>query len=188
MCGKMGSSRPRLQAMMMMATVCIVLFLSLSYGVFGAPNMGPDMYTCKQNAVVPPHNVHPHCCPPLPARPIKDFSFEDQPFPMRVRRAAHKVDAEYIAKYNKAYELMRALPTDDPRSFHQQANTHCSYCGFGFKQLGINVTLEMHGTWLTFPFHRYHIIHHHAFKFPSSKWNWIGTQFRRRVCSDVAKG
>ncbi len=82
---------------MVMPTVCIVLFLSLSYGVFGAPIMGPDLYTCNQNAVGP-RNIHPHCCPPLPTRPIKDFSFEDQPFPMCVRRAAHKVDAEYIAK------------------------------------------------------------------------------------------
>lgn len=134
--------------------LCIALYPSFGRSVHGAPIMGPDMATCKKRAVVPPHNTVVSCCPPPPTGPIKDFKFEDQTLPMRVRRPAHKVDAAYIEKYNRAYELMRALPRDDPRTFYQQSNTHCAYCGFGFKQLGINVTLEMHGTWLTFPFHR----------------------------------
>lgn len=131
-----------------------VIFVNRVALVLGAPTRGPDLQTCKKDVLIPPHNIPASCCPPLPKRPIRDFRFEEQTLEMRVRRPAQNVDAAYVEKYNRAYELMRALPNDDPRSFFQQANTHCAYCGFGHKQLGLNVTLEMHGTWLTFPFHR----------------------------------
>ncbi|KAE8709099.1 Larreatricin hydroxylase [Hibiscus syriacus] len=48
--------------------------------------------------------------------------------PFRVLRAAHLVDDNYVRKYSKAVEFMKALPDDDPRSFTQQANIHCAYC------------------------------------------------------------
>ncbi|MFX6532753.1 tyrosinase family protein [Acinetobacter baumannii] len=77
---------------------------------------------------------------------------------MRVRRAAHLVDDAYIAKFKKAVELMRALPEDDPRSFKQQANVHCAYCAGAYNQAGFtNLKLQIHRSWLFFPFHRYYI-------------------------------
>ncbi|EXB55811.1 hypothetical protein L484_000891 [Morus notabilis] len=64
-----------------------------------------------------------NCCPPEPT--IIDYV----PPPvtcLRVRRPAHSTSCEYIAKYNKATELMKNLPLSDPRNFMQQANVHCA--------------------------------------------------------------
>ncbi|KAL0305775.1 UNVERIFIED_CONTAM: Polyphenol oxidase, chloroplastic [Sesamum radiatum] len=77
---------------------------------------------------------------------------------MRVRPAAHLADEAYIAKFNKAVELMRALPEDDPRSFKQQASVHCAYCDGAYDQVGFpNLELQVHNSWLFFPFHRYYL-------------------------------
>ncbi|XP_059623036.1 polyphenol oxidase, chloroplastic-like [Cornus florida] len=77
---------------------------------------------------------------------------------MRVRPAAHLADKEYIAKYTKAIELMKALPADDPRNFIQQANVHCAYCDGAYDQVGFpNLDIQVHNSWLFFPFHRYYL-------------------------------
>ncbi|PIN01136.1 Catechol oxidase [Handroanthus impetiginosus] len=53
---------------------------------------------------------------------------------------------------------MRALPDDDPRSFAQQANVHCAYCDGAYDQVGFpNLELQVHSSWLFFPFHRYYL-------------------------------
>ncbi|KAG8377224.1 hypothetical protein BUALT_Bualt08G0006100 [Buddleja alternifolia] len=77
---------------------------------------------------------------------------------MRVRPTAHLADKAYIAKFNKAMEIMRSLPEDDPRSFKQQANVHCAYCDGAYDQAGFpNLELQVHDSWLFFPFHRYYL-------------------------------
>ncbi|KAE8715169.1 Polyphenol oxidase [Hibiscus syriacus] len=121
------------------------------------------------------------CCPPV-SRKIVDFK---PPLTsnsrLRVRPAAHLVDNEYVRKYSKAIELMKALPDDDPRNFMQQANVHCAYCEGAYDQVGFpNLELQVHNSWLFFPFHRYylyfferilgHLIDDPTFGLPF--WNW----------------
>ncbi|KAL8512336.1 hypothetical protein ACS0TY_018712 [Phlomoides rotata] len=79
---------------------------------------------------------------------------------IKVRPSAHRVSPEYIYKYNLALDRMRRLPTDDPRSFMQQANVHCAYCNTAYKQGGGDGTtpLQVHNSWLFFPFHCWYII------------------------------
>ena len=63
---------------------------------------------------------------------------------------------EYIAKYNKAYALMRALPDTDPRSFKVQADLHCAFCNGAYWQGGAagNTPLQVHFSWLFLLWHR----------------------------------
>ncbi|KAF1882056.1 hypothetical protein Lal_00038699 [Lupinus albus] len=56
---------------------------------------------------------------------------------------------------------MKALPSDDPRSFYQQANVHCAYCDAAYNQVGYpNLDLQIHNSWLFFPWHRWYIYFH----------------------------
>lgn len=100
---------------------------------------------------------------------------------MRVRPAAHLADDAYIAKYSKAIELMKALPADDPRSFMNQANVHCAYCDGAYDQVGFpNLDLQIHNSWLFFPFHRYYLYFYEKIlgkliddpTFALPFWNW----------------
>ncbi|KAL0363344.1 UNVERIFIED_CONTAM: Polyphenol oxidase, chloroplastic [Sesamum calycinum] len=123
---------------------------------FAAPISAPDVTKCGP-ADLPPGAAPTNCCPP-PTAKIIDFKFPPPSTTMRVRPAAHLADEAYIAKFNKAVELMRALPEDDPRSFKQQASVHCAYCDGAYDQVGFpNLELQVHNSWLFFPFHRYYL-------------------------------
>ncbi|CAL5408752.1 unnamed protein product [Camellia sinensis] len=134
---------------------------------FAAPVTAPDLAKCGA-ADLPTGAKPTNCCPP-------------QSNSMRVRPAAHLADAEYIAKFSKALALMKALPEDDPRSFKQQANVHCAYCNGAYHQVGFpELDLQVHESWLFFPFHRYYL---HFFErilgsligdpsFAIPVWNW----------------
>ncbi|KAI7742893.1 hypothetical protein M8C21_032438 [Ambrosia artemisiifolia] len=145
---------------------------------FAVPIMAPDITKC--GAADLPQGVKPmSCCPPV-AKRIIDF----KPPPVtttRVRPAAHLVDKDYIAKFNKAIELMKGLPEDDPRSFKQQAAVHCAYCDGAYDQVGFpDLELQVHGSWLFLPFHRHYLyffekicgklINDPSFAIPF--WNW----------------
>ncbi|CAO2823812.1 unnamed protein product [Amaranthus hypochondriacus] len=76
---------------------------------------------------------------------------------------------------------MKALPASDPRSFTQQANVHCAYCNGAYSQVGFpNLDLQVHNSWLFFPFHRWYLyfferilgslINDPTFAIPF--WNW----------------
>ncbi|KAL7243804.1 hypothetical protein ACSBR1_016096 [Camellia fascicularis] len=145
---------------------------------FAAPVTAPDLAKCGA-ADLPAGAKPTNCCPPK-ATKIIDFKFP-QSNSMRVRPAAHLADAEYIAKFSKALALMKALPEDDPRSFKQQANVHCAYCDGAYHQVGFpELDLQVHNSWLFFPFHRYYL---HFFErilgsligdpsFAIPFWNW----------------
>ncbi|KAI3911390.1 hypothetical protein MKW98_010277 [Papaver atlanticum] len=146
-----------------------------------APIPPPDISNCGP-ADTPPGAAPVDCCPP-PSTKIIDFRKPSSSTPLRIRPAAHLVDEAYIAKYNKAYELMRALPDDDPRSFYQQANVHCAYCADAFDQslAGFpGLELQVHSCWLFFPFHRYYLYFHEKIlgsligdpTFALPFWNW----------------
>ncbi|KAI4299348.1 hypothetical protein L6164_032816 [Bauhinia variegata] len=100
---------------------------------------------------------------------------------MSTRPAAHLVSSEYLAKYQKATELMKALPADDPRNFTQQANVHCAYCNGGYNQVDFpKIDYQVHFSWLFFPFHRMYLYFYEKIlgslikdpNFALPFWNW----------------
>ncbi|KAF6163120.1 hypothetical protein GIB67_024984 [Kingdonia uniflora] len=145
----------------------------------GAPIIPPDFTKCGPPDL--PAGAKPvNCCPPTDFK-IFDFKPPSHSAPLRIRQAAHLVDNEYIAKYTEAYELMRALPEDDPRSFKQQANIHCAYCDGAYDQIGFpDLQIQVHNSWLFFPFHRYYLYFHEKIlgsligdpTFALPFWNW----------------
>ncbi|KAI3961266.1 hypothetical protein MKX01_006980 [Papaver californicum] len=144
-----------------------------------APVAPPDLSKCGA-ADFPDGATPVNCCPP-PNTKIVNFQVPSKATPLRIRPAAHLVDKAYIAKYNKAYALMRALPDDDPRSFKQQANVHCAYCDGAYEQAGFpQLDIQVHNSWLFFPFHRYYLYFHEKIlgsligdpTFALPFWNW----------------
>lgn len=139
-----------------------------------APIITPNPTQCG------PSDVGLNCCPPT-ARNIVDFQLPPQPTTLRVRPPAHLVDDQYLQKFSRAISLMKALPANDPRNFSQQANVHCAYCDGGYTQTGFpNLELQVHFSWLFFPFHRFYLyfferilgklINDPSFAIPF--WNW----------------
>lgn len=145
---------------------------------FAKPVAPPDLSKCGA-ADLPPGAQQTNCCPPISDK-IVDFTFPS-PSPLRVRPAAHAVDQAYIDKYSKAIELMKALPDSDPRSFTQQADIHCAYCNGAYDQVGFpDLELQIHQSWLFFPFHRYYLYFYERIlgkligdpTFALPFWNW----------------
>ncbi|KAK4761170.1 hypothetical protein SAY87_006063 [Trapa incisa] len=144
----------------------------------GAPVAAPDLSKCGP-ADLPKGATPTNCCPPVSTK-IVDFKLPP-PRPLRYRPAAHLVDKDYIAKYAKAVELMKALPDDDPRSFKQQADIHCAYCDGAYDQIGFpDLEIQVHNSWLFFPFHRYYLYFNERIlgkligdpDFALPFWNW----------------
>ncbi|KAI3718879.1 hypothetical protein L6452_19764 [Arctium lappa] len=123
---------------------------------FADPIMAPDVAKCGP-ADLPQGAKPTNCCPPSTSK-ILDFKLPPPSNNLRVRPAAHLVNKDYIAKFNRAIELMKALPDDDPRSFKQQAAVHCAYCDGAYDQVGFpDLELQVHGSWLFLPFHRHYL-------------------------------
>ncbi|KAF2305141.1 hypothetical protein P3X46_033300 [Hevea brasiliensis] len=146
---------------------------------FAKPVSAPDLTKCGK-ADFPAGAKPTNCCPP-PSTKILDFKLPSSNSPLRIRPAAHLVDDSYIAKYSKAIERMKALPDDDPRSFKQQANVHCAYCDGAYQQVGFpDLDLQIHNSWLFFPFHRYYLYFYEKIlgkliddpTFALPYWNW----------------
>ena len=145
---------------------------------FADPVLAPDLTKCGA-ADLPPGALPTNCCPPTSTKII---DFKPPPITkLRVRPAAHKVDKEYVAKCNRALELMKALPDTDPRSFSQQADVHCAYCNGAYDQNGFpGVELQIHLSWLFFPFHRWYLYFYEKIlgklindpTFAIPYWNW----------------
>ena len=158
--------------------LCGAVTLNNNPFAFAAPISPPDLNTCGPPDT--PAGANPtNCCPP--SSKIIDFKFPPSNQPLRVRPAAHLVNDEYLAKYKKALDLMKKLPSDDPRNFTQQANVHCAYCDGAYHQVGFpDLDLQIHNSWLFFPFHRWYLyfyekilgslINDPTFALPF--WNW----------------
>ncbi|KAF6153804.1 hypothetical protein GIB67_001037 [Kingdonia uniflora] len=117
----------------------------------------PDLTKC-QPATDAETKLHVNCCPPTYASyDIFDFKPPPQNSQLRVRPPAHKYNSEQLAKFKEAVRLMKALPDDDPWSYKNQATIHCTYCNGAFNQAGSNVLLQVHGSWLFLPWHRYYL-------------------------------
>ncbi|KAE8731002.1 Polyphenol oxidase [Hibiscus syriacus] len=125
---------------------------------FAAPIAGPDITQCGR-ADLPMGLENLNCCPPVrQTTEIVDFKLPPLTAPLRTRPAAHLVTDDFLAKFSKALELMKALPAEDPRSFMQQANVHCAYCNGAYHQIGFpDLDFQVHNSWFFFPFHRYYL-------------------------------
>jgi polyphenol oxidase len=122
------------------------------------------------------------CCTPIPTTkgPTK-FEFQTH-LPMRTRPAAQLVDDAYIAKYQRAMELMMALPDTDGRSYVNQWKLHCLYCDnhLYFDTPTHPYPLEIHKSWLFFPWHHWYVYFHERIlaklieddSFALPFWNW----------------
>ncbi|RVW36500.1 Polyphenol oxidase A1, chloroplastic [Vitis vinifera] len=75
--------------------------------------------------------------PPIPMAETVDFVPPPLDEPLRVRRPAHKLDKEYVAKFKEGIAKMKALAADDPWNFMQQAAVHCADCDGAYEQVGI---------------------------------------------------
>lgn len=154
-------------------------FSSSNPNAFAAPITPPDLTTCGPPDL--PAGAKPvNCCPPASTK-IIDFKFPSPKEPLRVRPAVQSVNSDYLAKYRKAVELMKGLPSDDPRNFTQQANVHCAYCDGAYNQVGFpDLDLQVHSSWLFFPYHRWYLYFHEKIlgsligdpTFALPFWNW----------------
>jgi polyphenol oxidase len=152
----------------------VVMVLVMVVGLVSAvPLPAPDL---PENC-----NSEERCCMPRPytGRPVRQFGY-DPALPVRVRRAAHLLDEEYIAKLERGVRLQRELPDSDPRSWRNQMNLHCLYCDNGLYYPNQTWPLEIHGGWLFLPWHRMFVYFNErilakllgddAFALPF--WNW----------------
>ncbi|KAK4420640.1 Catechol oxidase B, chloroplastic [Sesamum alatum] len=130
-------------------------------GALADPVQPPQLDTCGNSTYTTSQgqDIKVPCCPPTSPNPVIDYQLSPVT-QMKVRPAAQYLTPEYIYKYNKAIECMKKLEEDDPsdpRGFMQQANIHCAYCNgaYTYPQPGQDpFTLQVHNSWLFFPFHR----------------------------------
>jgi polyphenol oxidase len=166
---------------MMMLVVIMSLAVFACKGLVQAlPFPAPNFNNC---------NNYQGCCPvPYNGTISEKLYVFDRKLPMRTRPAAHLLDDAYIAKYQRAYRLLRALPDSDPRSWKNQAKLHCAYCNaaFNFDVLtssGRNSTMrfEVHFGWMFLPWHRFFLYFHERIlakllgdddTFALPFWNW----------------
>ncbi|KAI5078569.1 hypothetical protein GOP47_0006240 [Adiantum capillus-veneris] len=152
---------------------------SASAAPIGVPNL-QQCELASDTSISGTTTLQFNCCLPITQNVIS-FSFNKYKSQKRVRQAAHTVSEDYIAKYTRAYQLMKALPDDDPRSFHTQANMHCAFCNGAYRQAGnSSVPLQVHFSWLFLPWHRWYLYWHERIlqsllgdpTFSLVFWNW----------------
>ncbi|KAG9449674.1 hypothetical protein H6P81_009639 [Aristolochia fimbriata] len=128
-------------------------------------------------------NASVYCCPPKRESDepeVFDFQFPSPSEPKRIRRPAHLMNEDYIAKYEKAIKIMKQFPYEDPFNFMRQADIHCIYCTGAYNQLNSSYWYKIHGSWLFFPWHRILIYFHERIvgrllgddTFALPYWNW----------------
>ncbi|KAJ0448531.1 putative catechol oxidase [Helianthus annuus] len=157
-------------------------------GAIAAPITSPDITSICKEANSDIGNISSSvrtrkCCPPNLRKTIKPFVFPTENT-MRMRWPAHNGTNEQVEKYKKAIQAMRDLPEDHPHSFNSQAKIHCAYCNGGYTQVDSgfpNVEIQVHGSWLFFPFHRWYLyfyerilgklINDPTFALPFWKWD-----------------
>jgi polyphenol oxidase len=168
--GKIFSAMASMEELILVVPVAVLLIV---YSVEALPFPAPNLQNCLTSE---------ECCTPvLFDGEARKFQFQAH-LQLRVRPAAHLVDDAYVAKYQRATERMRALPDTDGRSFHNQYKLHCAYCDNHLYFAGSvqQYPLEIHGSWLFFPWHRLYLyfyerilaklIDDDAFALPF--WNW----------------
>ncbi|KAJ1272442.1 hypothetical protein BS78_06G202000 [Paspalum vaginatum] len=150
-------------------------------GALVAPIQAPDLRNCNPPDL-PDTAPDVDCCLTYRAGTgAVDFELPAASSPLRVRRAAHLLDKECVAKYEEAVALMKELPDDDPRSFAQQWRVHCAYCDGAYDQVGFpDLQIQIHNCWLFYPWHRFYLYSHERIlgkligddRFALPFWNW----------------
>ncbi|XP_073284087.1 polyphenol oxidase I, chloroplastic-like [Primulina huaijiensis] len=145
-----------------------------------SPISSPDFTKCTRGTNLNTQKpLDVDCCPPL-ASGIIEYKLPPVQ-KMRFRPAAQLAGKEYYAKFEKAIELMKALPADDPRNFMQQANVHCAYCNLTYEQAGDpKQKLQIHNCWHFYPWHRWYLYFYERIlgkligdpTFGLPFWNW----------------
>lgn len=145
----MDSAMKWVGIMMLLSTALVVTNAQVKGGPIPAANLPTQC------------NNFQKCCMPTPytGAPMYEFQYESN-LPVKTRPAAHLVDETYVAKIEKAYALMRALPDSDPRSLLNQMRLHCLYCNHALYYPGIKYPLAIHNGWLFLPWHRMFIYFH----------------------------
>ncbi|KAL3678609.1 hypothetical protein R1sor_021565 [Riccia sorocarpa] len=124
------------------------------------------------------------CCPPTPKNPVVNFKplLDNSSRKLRIRRALQCLDEEelgvYKEKLERAYNLLAALPGNDPRTLENQAIVHCA-CGTGALP-NDGGRLDVHNGWLFQPWHRWFLYFHERIlqgllgdpTFTIHFWNW----------------
>ncbi|KAL0311405.1 UNVERIFIED_CONTAM: Polyphenol oxidase II, chloroplastic [Sesamum angustifolium] len=175
------------------------MLLGLGGGLYGAANLisspgalaepvsPPQLDKCGLSTYDTTKGVKMEvpCCPPI-SETITKYKLPPVT-QMKIRPAAQNLTPEYIYKYNKAIECMKQLQKDhpeDPRGFMQQANIHCAYCNGAYtydtKPGKDPFTLQVHNSWLFFPFHRWYLYFYERIlgeligdpTFALPFWNW----------------
>ncbi|KAK9077428.1 hypothetical protein SSX86_005765 [Deinandra increscens subsp. villosa] len=181
------------------------MLLGLGAGLYGAANLTnigsalaypitapDDVSYCVPARVVKKNDPNPPdtsirgvaCCPPASATAPKPYLLPKFS-KLRIRPAAHGVDpdSDYLAKYKAAIAAMKALPDDHPHSWKQQGKVHCAYCNGAYNQEmngRPDLTLQVHGSSLFFPFHRWYLYFYERIlgklindpTFALPYWNW----------------
>ncbi|OAE32830.1 hypothetical protein AXG93_786s1290 [Marchantia polymorpha subsp. ruderalis] len=136
--------------------LCLFLFMFVVYSTWGYVEAAPICITLNTIQKCQAGNFFgeiTQCCPPAAYTkgPVVDFipKRDRHPGPLRVRKALQCLSGDELSSYSeklwKAYELMQALPQDDPRSFYQQNAMHCAYGSGAFVQDGTgNLTIDIH--------------------------------------------
>jgi len=164
----LSSSAMKWIALLVMSMTLVVI-VSAKGGPIPAPNLPTQCNSIEK------------CCMPTPyvGAPIYQFQYESN-LPMRTRLAAHTVSKDYIAKIEKAYSIIRALPDTDPRSLLNQMKLHCLYCDHALFYPGQKYALAVHNSWLFLPWHRMFLYFHERIlakvlnddTFALSYWAW----------------
>ncbi|RWR82414.1 polyphenol oxidase [Cinnamomum micranthum f. kanehirae] len=146
----------------------------------GGRPIAPNLATCHKSLSDAGRPVY--CCPPKreSEESVIDFKFPSPSTPKRIRRPAHLVDDDYLAKYHRGVTLMKQLDTSDPRNFLRQANIHCIFCTGAYNQVNSSHLLNIHRSWFFFPWHRLMIYFHERIlgkligddTFALPYWNW----------------
>lgn len=99
-----------------------------------------------------------YCCPPEKVRtaPIVQWQSSSKG-PLRVRKPAQDLNKDEVAKFKAAVQAMKDLDPEDPWHYDQQAKVHCAYCNGAYKQVGFEVPLQVHFSWLFLPWHRWYL-------------------------------
>ncbi|BBN01235.1 polyphenol oxidase [Marchantia polymorpha subsp. ruderalis] len=152
--------------------LCLFLFMFVVYSTWGYVEAAPICITLNTIQKCQAGNFFgeiTQCCPPAAYTkgPVVDFipKRDRHPGPLRVRKALQCLSGDELSSYSeklwKAYELMQALPQDDPRSFYQQNAMHCAYGSGAFVQDGTgNLTIDIHFNWYFSPWHRMFLYFH----------------------------
>nr|CAB3480245.1 unnamed protein product [Digitaria exilis] len=122
-------------------------------------------------------------CPPRKKVEVVNFADLPRPKNVRVRRPAHELTADEVARYKKALAKMKELSPSNPSSFAAQAAIHEAYCDghYHIDPTEKNRKFDVHFSWIFAPWHRMYIyfyermVNHYvdgkdAFALPY--WSW----------------